>query len=364
MVDGNNILNEFDRSLASKLVKGLLKWNNTKNKRQMPWKGEKDPYKIWLSEIILQQTRVEQGLGYYDRFIKAYPTIKDLALAPEQNVFKLWEGLGYYSRCKNLIETAKYVHLKLNGVFPNDHQAILSLKGVGSYTAAAIASFAYNLPYAVLDGNVFRVLSRIFDIEIPIDTTEGKKHFSHIAGALLPSKRAGEFNQAMMDFGATICKPLPQCPTCFFNANCSAFLKGKQQLLPVKSKRVLVKERWFTYLVLKHKTLYAIQKRIEHDIWQNLFQFLLIETGKAMPFKKQSSMVENDYGIALNSFDIINEQVHFKQRLSHQIIHFQFIKASISKLPARGENIIWVEAKQLKTYPFPRTIQQYIEEHL
>ncbi len=192
----------------------------------------------------------------------------------------------------------------------------------------------------MLDGNVFRVLSRIFDIEIPIDTTEGKKHFSHIAGALLPSKRAGEFNQAMMDFGATICKPLPQCPTCFFNANCSAFLKGKQQLLPVKSKRVLVKERWFTYLVLKHKTLYAIQKRIEHDIWQNLFQFLLIETGKAMPFKKQSSMVENDYGIALNSFDIINDKFILNSDYHIKLFISNLYKASIPSFQY-GEKILF-----------------------
>src|SRR5579875_495218 len=198
---------DFDAVLQKTFVQELLKWNKEKNKRQMPWKGEKDAYKIWLSEIILQQTRVEQGLKYYENFIKAFPNVHFLAKAPEQKVFKLWEGLGYYSRCKNLIASAKFISKELNGVFPNDFESILQLKGVGNYTASAIASFAYNLPYAVLDGNVFRVLSRIFDIETPMDSAEGKKNFSELAQTILPKTKAGEYNQAIMDFGAVICKP-------------------------------------------------------------------------------------------------------------------------------------------------------------
>src|SRR5579875_533215 len=226
-------------------VKGLLRWNETGNQRPMPWKGEKNPYKIWLSEIMLQQTRVEQGVHYYQRFVDAFPTVQHLAHAPEQQVFKLWEGLGYYSRCKNLIATAQYITQNLNGVFPNTYEALLNLRGIGPYTAAAIGSFAYNLPYAVLDGNVFRVLSRIFDIETPIDTTEGKKLFAALAQQLLPKHKACTYNQAIMDFGATVCKPVPECAHCFFNQQCAAYLHNKQLLLPVKSKQLQVKERWF-----------------------------------------------------------------------------------------------------------------------
>ena len=192
-------------------VDGLLNWNLNENIREMPWKGEKDPYKIWLSEIILQQTRVEQGLKYYENFISKYPHIDLLANAPEDEVFKLWEGLGYYSRCRNLLHTAKFISKELKGKFPDQYADILQLKGVGNYTAAAIASFAYNGDYAVLDGNVFRVLSRIYDLEIPIDSVAGKKEFSKLAQDLLPEKQAAIYNQAIMDFGAVVCKPLPLC---------------------------------------------------------------------------------------------------------------------------------------------------------
>ena len=339
----------------------LLKWNKFKNHRQMPWKGEKNPYKIWVSEIILQQTRVEQGLGYYERFLKAFPNVQALAKAPEQEVFKLWEGLGYYSRCKNLIASAKYIHNEQNGLFPKDYQAILALKGVGSYTAAAIASFAYNLPYAVLDGNVFRVLSRIFDIETPIDSLEGKKLFSALVQNILPAKQAGEYNQAIMDFGATVCKPLPECAICFFKTKCPAFLQRKQQLLPVKSKRIAVKERWFNYLIPMYKTRYGIRKRTNKDIWQNLFEFLLIETGKKLPLKKQLLLFQKSFGIIINECDVKQEIIHVKQRLTHQTIHFQFIKLKVLKLPSFNEGIIWVEGSKLKNYPFPKTLQQYIQ---
>jgi A/G-specific adenine glycosylase len=355
-------LRDFDRAIALKFVKSLLKWNETKNRRQMPWKGEKDPYKIWLSEIILQQTRVEQGLGYYQRFIKNYPRIQDLALAPEQEVFKLWEGLGYYSRCKNLIATARYIHNELNGVFPKDYDSILALKGIGSYTAAAISSFAYNLPYAVLDGNVFRVLSRIFDIEIPIDTSEGKSIFSTLAQSIIPNKKPAEYNQAMMDFGATICKPSPECPTCFFNTRCSAFLQDKQLLLPVKLKRVSFEERWFTYVVLRHKNRYAIRQRVTKDIWQNLFEFLLVETNKAVPLNKKLLMLYKNFGIDADNAKI-KETTNFKQRLSHQLIHFQFVEVTAAQIPKLPENVIWVEASQLKNYAFPKTIHQYIQSY-
>ena len=219
-------------------VKKLLQWNDLDNNRQMPWKGEKDPYKIWLSEIILQQTRVHQGLDYYNRFVANFPTIKLLAKAPETNVFKLWEGLGYYTRCKNLIATAKYITDELDGKFPDNYADILLLKGIGPYTAAAIGSFAFNLPYAVVDGNVFRVLSRYFGIAKAIDSNDGKQFFTLLANKLLDKKQPGKYNQALMDFGAVICKPqLPDCNNCMFKTNCTALAESNVNQLPVSWRR-------------------------------------------------------------------------------------------------------------------------------
>ncbi|MDQ6903844.1 MAG: A/G-specific adenine glycosylase, partial [Bacteroidota bacterium] len=201
----------------------------------MPWKGEKDPYKIWVSEIILQQTRVQQGLGYYNRFIEKWPNVESLAAAPKQEVYKMWEGLGYYSRCNNLIASAKYIVDQLDGKFPDNFEELLLMKGVGTYTAAAIASFAFNLPHAVVDGNVFRVLARFFGIKIPVDTTEGKKFFTSLAGDLLDKNDPANYNQALMDFGATICKPaLPLCDACPLQKECVAYKKDLINVLPVK----------------------------------------------------------------------------------------------------------------------------------
>src|SRR6478609_2040975 len=247
----------------------LLQWNSRQNRRQMPWKGEKDPYKIWLSEIILQQTRVEQGLEYYNRFVHTFPTVHDLAKAPEQKIFKLWEGLGYYTRCKNLIATAKIISNELGGVFPDNYEAIKSLKGIGPYTASAIASFAFNLPYAVLDGNVFRILSRYFGISTAIDSGDGKKIYAKIAEALLPVKKPGEYNQAIMDFGATVCKPKqPLCSTCVQNKDCEAYKHGWINDLPIKEKVLQKKTRWFTYFLVEVDDKIYIRQRTAGDIWE------------------------------------------------------------------------------------------------
>ena len=218
----------------------LLHWHAKDNTREMPWKGEKDPYKIWLSEIILQQTRVEQGLAYYNRFISTYPTVFDLAKAKDQTVFKLWEGLGYYNRCRNLLATAKEIVKTFNGKFPNDYETLLTLKGVGPYTAAAIASFAFNAPHAVLDGNVFRVIARYEGIDVPTDTTAGKKIFETRAAALLDKKRAGLYNQAIMDFGATVCKPMaPNCNACPLQKTCVAHATAQVNQIPIKEKQLV-----------------------------------------------------------------------------------------------------------------------------
>jgi len=222
----------------------LLKWNDTLNTRQMPWKGEKDPYKVWLSEIILQQTRVEQGLSYFNKFIQAYPSIESLACAKDEKVFKMWEGLGYYSRCKNLLHTARYISKNLHGCFPAKYEEIKQLKGIGAYTAAAIASFCFNLPYAVVDGNVQRVLARIFGIEKPLDSTEGKKILRCWRKNYCLKKNAALYNQAIMDFGATVCKPaLPLCTHCPMNIICEAYKQHKVSLLPIKQKLLFKKNK-------------------------------------------------------------------------------------------------------------------------
>jgi A/G-specific adenine glycosylase len=351
---------EFEHSRAKKFVSGLLHWNRTENDRHMPWKGEKDPYKIWLSEIMLQQTRVEQGLGYYQRFVAAFPTVHHLANAPEQQVFKLWEGLGYYSRCRNLIYTAQYISKELGGVFPADYTAILDLKGVGAYTAAAIASFAYNQSYAVLDGNVFRVLSRIFYIDQPIDTTEGKKYFSALAQSILPKDQAGEYNQAIMDFGAVVCKPAPECATCFFNRHCKAFLHDKQLTVPVKSKRTLVRKRWFNYLVLQHNGAIAVKQRLEKDIWQNLYEFFLLETAHEESACEVLAQWRKSYGIRASDYKVTEPGLQVVQRLSHQLIHFSFIHLQLPKR-LTIEGMEWVPVQQLQQYPFPKTLQQHLQ---
>src|SRR6185437_15766843 len=233
----------------------LIKWNRNKNKREMPWKGEKDPYKIWISEIILQQTRVQQGLTYYNRFIEAWPNIKSLAEANEQKVYKLWEGLGYYSRCRNLMASARYINDELGGRFPDTYEDILSLKGIGDYTASAIASFAFNQPYAVVDGNVFRVLARFFRIHAPIDSTEGKKIFRSLANMLLDKSNPAEYNQAIMDFGAIVCKPLlPSCSECPLQKKCVASQKNLVGLLPIKAKGIKTRQRFFNYLVVEYES--------------------------------------------------------------------------------------------------------------
>ena len=338
----------------------LLQWNREKNFRQMPWKGEADPYKIWLSEIILQQTRVEQGLGYYNRFIKIFPDIHKLAKAPDEKVFKLWEGLGYYTRCRNLIASARFISKELNGKFPATYESIKALKGVGPYTAAAISSFAFNLPHAVVDGNVFRVLARIFGIFIPADSTDGKKKFTGLANELLDKKQAGLYNQAIMDFGAVICKPVPFCNQCSFKKNCYAFLNNKINELPVKEKRVRIKKRWFYYLVIDYKGKTAIQQRTAKDIWQQLYEFPGIEADKEMGVKNILSSAEKKGILPQNDYDVVAVSQLFKQQLSHQLIAGQFIAIKLKKKVSSGNNWVWVEKKELKKYAFPKIINTWL----
>jgi len=329
----------------------------------MPWKGEKDPYKIWLSEIILQQTRVEQGWDYYTRFVATFDNIEKLAKAPETKVFKLWEGLGYYSRCKNLIATAKIVASTYKGKFPQAYDDILALKGIGPYTAAAIASFAFNQPYAVVDGNVFRVLSRYFGIRQPVDSTTGKKLFTSLANELLDKKQPGIYNQALMDFGAVICKPKqPLCVTCPLKSSCVAYLKGVVNELPIKEKSISKKNRWLYFLIAEHNGKVYVRKRGPKDIWENLYEFILEETTQAVPADLLAGLVPFKKMLGKNKVEVIAISKDFRQQLTHQTIHGQFIHVRVKK-PLVVDGYRVVDAKQIRKLPFPKLIAAYLTEN-
>ena len=343
-------------------TKALLKWNIQDNHRVMPWKNEKDPYKIWISEIILQQTRVQQGLEYYNRFITAYPTVQHIVGAKESEIFKLWEGLGYYSRCKNIIASAKYICNELNGKFPDTYESILQLKGIGNYTASAIASFAYNLPHAVLDGNVFRVLSRFFGIDSPIDSIEGKKIYSGLANKLLEKKFPGVYNQAIMDLGSTICKPKsPLCSVCPLKEKCFAYLKGLVTALPVKQRFITRRKRWMYYLLIEYNSQLYIRKRITKDIWQNLNEFVLIETGKPVSIAVLKASRDFEEIFKKTEFTITSISKIYRQQLTHQIITGQFLRIRINSC-IRIDGYQLITINHMDSLPFPKFITAYLKD--
>jgi A/G-specific adenine glycosylase len=337
----------------------LLKWDLQQNDRQMPWKGEKDPYRIWLSEIILQQTRVEQGLAYYQRFIKRFPTVRDLAKATDQEVFKFWEGLGYYTRCRNLLVTARFIAGELNGRFPSQYETIRQLKGVGPYTAAAISSFAFGLPLAVVDGNVFRVLSRITGNATPVDSKEGKKLFSELAQEWISKEKPAEYNQAIMDFGATVCKPqVPLCGQCVFKNYCVAFRDNKVNELPVKEKKTGKRKRWFNYVVIRHGKDYAVSQRKGNDIWQGLYEFPMIESGKPQKATIVLETFEKNNWLKKDTYELLFTSEISKQQLSHQLIEGRFIVIRAKRRPEVKE-WQWMSLRQLKTVAFPKIINAF-----
>ena len=329
----------------------------------MPWKGELNPYKIWLSEIILQQTRVEQGWDYYNKFVATFPDVESLAKAPEQKVFKLWEGLGYYTRCKNLIATAKFIANEKQGIFPDNYEEILTLKGIGPYTAAAISSFAFNLPFAVVDGNVFRVLSRFFGIDDAIDSTTGKKLFTQLANELLDSEKPAIYNQSIMDFGAVVCKSKnPLCGECPLKTKCEALLQNKVNVLPIKEGKLIKKTRWLNYLIVDFENKIYVRKRGAKDIWENLYEFILLEND----FKMEPEALRNS-DVFKNIFlknipEIIDISPVYKQQLTHQTINGRFIKIKVKhQLNLQGYKT--VTYKQLSKLPFPRFINSYLMQN-
>jgi A/G-specific adenine glycosylase len=337
----------------------LTQWY-LQNKRDLPWRKTVNPYKIWLSEIMLQQTRVAQGTPYFLSFTTAFPTVFDLAAANEEQVLKLWQGLGYYSRARNLHKTAQYVANELSGIFPDNYNDLLKLKGVGEYTAAAIASFSYNEAVPVVDGNVFRVLSRYFDVETDIAAASAKKEFAALAFELMPKHNPGVFNQAIMEFGALQCVPKsPNCGICIFNTSCAALQKKKVDQLPVKSKKLKVRNRFFNYLVVSDDNENTIiQKRIAKGIWHNLYEFPLIETERVEDFDCISNLIQSDFfkgneivGISESNPETI---IH---KLSHQHLYIKFWKVKVNGTIKNAIN-----SDTLKTFPFPIVIHNFIEK--
>ncbi len=342
----------------------LLQWSE-EHPRPMPWKGISDPYRIWLSEVILQQTRVEQGLPYYERFVAAYPTVTDLANAPLDDIYRHWEGLGYYSRARNLHAAAQTVAQEHGGQFPSTYAGLRALKGVGDYTAAAIASFAFGLPHAVLDGNVYRILSRWFAEATPIDSTEGKKRFTALADAVLDPKAPARHNQAMMDFGATWCTPKqPRCGACPVQEHCAAFQSGQVGDLPIKSKVLAKKERNFVYLVLRKGDTTFLQKREDKDIWQNLYEFPNVEVGQLPATRTEALEQCVEQNPALGKLEIVGMSAVFKQTLTHRLVRAVFLECHWNEnLATFAQNTVaasWREA-QLPV-PVPRIIEWYWAE--
>jgi A/G-specific adenine glycosylase len=348
--------------VSKKFTQQLLRWNELENTREMPWKGKKDPYLIWLSEIILQQTRVEQGLPYFERFIKQYPKVENLAHAPEDEVMKLWQGLGYYSRARNLHFTAKYITENYKGKFPKTFAELRQLKGVGDYTAAAIASFAFGENVAVVDGNVIRVLGRVFGVATPFDTTAGKKEFAQLAQSLTDSKNIAAYNQSIMDFGAVVCTPrAPKCEDCPFQKQCVAYTTEAITNYPVRAKKTLVTERFFNYFIIKNKTSILVEKRVAKDIWQNLYQFPLIETDKAIN-KQFDKLAERFLGH--KKFTIKSVADPQTQLLSHRKMNFRFIEIELKDwLPLLDSMYEKVDLKELSKLAFPRTLHLYLKEN-
>lgn len=337
----------------------LINWY-LQNKRDLPWRNTTNPYYIWLSEIILQQTRVEQGMSYYFKFVEHFPSVQDLAAASEQEVLKLWQGLGYYSRARNLHFSAKYIVEELNGNFPDTYNEILKLKGVGDYTASAIASIAFGESTAVVDGNVYRVLARFFGVDTAINSTQGIKYFKQLAQELIDVKNPATHNQAIMEFGARMCKPQnPDCEVCPLDDKCVALAEKKVKLLPVKEKKIKIKKRYFNFIVFKtddNKT--RLEQRTGKGIWQGLYQFPLVETTSII--EKQELLASKDFQelVGINNFQVslFNKQ-EIVHKLSHQHLYTRFW---IVKTPQH--KLATLDWEAIQDFPVPRLIDSFLEE--
>lgn len=355
-----------------KFSENLINWYDN-NKRDLPWRRTKNPYKIWVSEIILQQTRVNQGWDYYLQFLEKFPTIEILAQASEQEVLKQWQGLGYYSRARNMHKTAKRVVLDFKGIFPDDYNTMLSLSGIGDYTAAAISSISFNKPYPVIDGNVLRVVSRIFGIYDPVDSQQGKEIIKNRLNELIDKGNPSDFNQGIMELGALICKPKsPDCWNCVFNDSCIAHNDNEIDKLPVKVKKVKITRRYFHYLVIqfgeKEALTIILKERIENDIWKGLNDFPLFEFSKKMTQSSILKKVAED--LKEFEFSFIGKSKEYKHILSHQTIYtrFYFIRLRGND-KALGKwlltnNFYISKLSELDLIPFPKLIENFIKKEL
>lgn len=334
------------------------------NKRNLPWRETKDPYRIWLSEVILQQTRVSQGLPYYNKFIEAFPSVLDLANAPEQKVLRLWQGLGYYTRARNLHKCAKEVARNHHGIFPNNFEALKKLPGIGDYTAAAIASLSFKEQVAVVDGNVFRVLARIFGIETPINSSEGKRVFVELANTLIPASTPDHHNQAVMEFGALFCTPKnPSCNTCVFSIRCIANLSSLQHILPVKQRQKKARKRYFYYFVFQKGQSFLMKKRDEKDIWQGLYDFHMVE--KKRPHNPEKLLVEDSELKKLTRGKrTVEVSGVYKHVLSHQHIYSRFIRVKLSGKPlVNGSGLKLYSLKKVSELPKPVLISRFLSDY-
>ena len=339
----------------------LINWYR-EHKRELPWRESSDPYLIWISEIILQQTRVVQGYDYFIRFIKRFPDVTSLAEADEDEVMKFWQGLGYYSRARNLHAAAR----SMNGVFPKTYPEVLALKGVGEYTAAAICSFAYNMPYAVVDGNVYRVLSRYLGIETPIDYTERKKQFASLAGEFLDKSRPAVYNQAIMDFGAIQCTPQnPACLFCPLAGSCMALSKSMVAQLPVKQHKTKTTERFLNYIYVRAGACTFINKRTGNDIWKNLFELPLIETASSVTEEELLALPE-----FIKLFD--KEEVpvvrsicrNVKHVLSHRVLYANFYEVVLPEKTKSFSSYLKIKTNELEQYAVPKLIHAFLEKYV
>lgn len=343
--------------------RALLVWYK-EHKRDLPWRETRDPYIIWISEIILQQTRVVQGLDYFIRFTRRFPDVASLAVAEEDEVLKYWQGLGYYSRARNLHVAAKSVMERFGGIFPQEYKEVLSLKGIGEYTAAAIVSFVWDQPYAVVDGNVFRVLSRLYAIETPIDSTQGKKMFTELAGLLMDSKQAGLHNQAIMELGALQCVPQnPDCEDCPLVDQCMAYASGSVQSYPVKQNKTKTRNRYFHYLHIIYKDRTWLHRRDGKDIWTGLYELPLIETENAMDFSRlQETEAFRELFTDAGRLDISVGLSGVKHVLSHQILYANFYRIEIEKKNEALESYFSIPRKDIENYAVPRLVHIYLEK--
>ncbi len=345
----------------SHFSKAIIKWYD-EHKRDLPWRHTTNPYIIWISEIILQQTRVAQGYDYFVRFIGRFPTVESLALASEDEVLKYWQGLGYYSRARNLHTAAK----SMNGQFPTLYKDVLALKGVGEYTAAAICSFAYNMPYAVVDGNVYRVLARYLDIDTPIDSTIGKKTFAALADELMDKSNPAIYNQAIMDFGALQCTPQsPLCSLCPLVETCMAYSKNKVANLPVKQGKIKTSNRYLNYFYVRMGNYTFIYKRAANDIWRNLYEFPLIET--ELPISEVDVSTLSDFrqlfcNIPIESVSLL--QANVKHVLSHRILYVNFYEVVIHESLNCLPQFLKIHNDEIEQYPVPKLIHSFIEKYI